>query len=75
MKVTIKQPSSGISTVLGIPGPEGPPGPPGIMIVSNADDVDSTTLVTGSLLIYDAIREKWVADTFLSAQFIECGEY
>lgn len=68
MKITIKQPKT-ISTVMGTPGPSG------VTKISLADDVDTTNLETGSLLIYDATREKWISDTLLVAQTVECGEY
>lgn len=38
-------------------------------------DVDTTTLVNGSVLIYNALTQKWVSTTTLEAQNLEGGHY
>ena len=81
MKATVR-PSSQIVTVLSKPpqmktvlGTPGPAGPAGSSDLSKMSDVDVSALTDGSLLIYDSVGGKWVANTLLTAQFIECGEY
>jgi hypothetical protein len=55
---------------------QGPQGPSGAMgPISSAPDVDVTNLVDGSLLIYSAQDQKWVANTQLTNQSLESGHY
>lgn len=72
MKVSISSKPHRMSTVLGTPGPEGLPG---ANRMTDMIDVDPTSKVEGSILIYDETRAKWVAKTLLDAQSIDCGEY
>lgn len=81
MKVTVR-PQNQLVTVLGKPpqmktvmGTPGPVGPAGAGAIADMTDVDMSALTNGSLLIYDSTSAKWVANTLLTAQFIECGEY
>ena len=57
------------------PGPQGPPGPAGIQNISQANDVDSTNLENGSVLVYSQSDEKWIATRLLEEQAIESGHY
>ncbi len=60
------------------PGPQGPQGPQGdagIQNISQADDVDTSNLEDGSVLIYSQSTEKWVASRLLEKQAIESGHY
>jgi hypothetical protein len=43
--------------------------------VASIGDVDSSTLVNGSLLIYKTGTSKWTASTLLDAQNMEGGEF
>ena len=45
----------------GIPGVPGPQGPAGIDRISLAQDVDTTALAEGSILIYSTVTQKWTA--------------
>lgn len=53
----------------------GPQGLPGLEILSQADDVDTTNLENGSVLVYSQNDEKWVATRLLEQQAIESGHY
>ena len=54
-------------------GPQGPSG--SIGPISSAPDVDVTNIQDGSLLIYSAQDQKWVANTQLTNQSLESGHY
>jgi hypothetical protein len=54
-------------------GPQGPSGTSGP--ISSAPDVDISNLQNGSLLIYSAQDQKWVANTQLTNQSLESGHY
>jgi hypothetical protein len=43
--------------------------------LSDLVDVDLSAKTDGSLLIYDATTEKFVASTLLEKQTIDCGSY
>lgn len=43
--------------------------------ISNAADVELDTLTTGSVLVYDLTRAKWVATLDLEEQNINGGSY
>ena len=72
--VIVKKPPR-TSTVLGIPGPDGHTGPSGVTRISAADDVDSTTLADGSVLVYQTSTNKWTSGTLLNQQTIDAGEF
>ena len=54
---------------------QGPPGPAGIQNISDASDVDSSNKTEGSVLVYSAQNQKWVATTQLENQNVESGHY
>lgn len=54
---------------------QGPPGPAGIQNISDASDVDSSNRIEGSVLVYSAQNQKWVATTQLENQSVESGHY
>lgn len=54
----------------GLIGPSG-----GVTTVQGLTNVDVTTLVTGSILVYNTTSQKWVATTTLDAQNMEGGYY
>lgn len=65
-----------ITTVIITAGEQGPTGPIGPSTnISNAPDVDISNLQDGSLLIYSAQDQKWVANTQLTNQSLESGHY
>lgn len=76
VKVSVSKPTN-INTVLGIQGPEGPQGASALanFHISQALDVDVSNLTDGSLLIYSTDSDKWVANTNLDSQAMDCGEY
>ena len=74
VKVSVSKPTN-INTVLGIQGPEGPQGASANFHIGQALDVDVSNLTDGSLLIYSTDSDKWVANTNLDSQAMDCGEY
>lgn len=61
------------AVVIGGTGPQGPPGP--ISSFANTPDVDLTSLKDGSLLVYKALTNKWLASNSLNAQDVDSGEF
>jgi hypothetical protein len=49
--------------------------PTGITTLQGMTNVDTTTLVTGSVLVYNTTSQKWVATTTFDAQNMEGGYY
>lgn len=47
----------------------------GVTTMQGLTNVDVTTLVTGSILVYNTTSQKWVATTTLDAQNMEGGYY
>lgn len=45
------------------------------MTVGNMSDVDASTLVNGSVLVYKTNTNKWTSTTKLDAQDVEAGEF
>lgn len=54
-------------------GPQGPSGAMGPIV--SAPDVDISNLQEGSLLVYSAGTQTWVANTQLTNQSLESGHY
>jgi hypothetical protein len=54
---------------------QGPPGPAGIDKIGDASDVDDYNKINGSVLVYSAQSQKWVATTQLENQNVESGHY
>jgi hypothetical protein len=71
---TILVETSGEVTVLTV-AEQGPPGAAGIQNISDAYDVDSTNKTDGSVLVYSAATQQWIATKELSNQIIESGQY
>lgn len=71
---TILVESPGQTTIITL-GEQGPPGPSGIQNISQANDVDSSNLENGSILVYSESSEKWVATRLLENQSVESGHY
>lgn len=45
------------------------------MAVNNLSDVDASTLVNGSVLVFKTNTNKWTSTTTLDAQNMEAGEF
>jgi hypothetical protein len=43
--------------------------------ISNIADVDTTTKINGSVLVYKTTTNKWTATTVLDAQDVTGGQY
>jgi hypothetical protein len=71
---TIVVETPGVVTVI-TTAEQGPPGLAGIQNIEDASDIDSSNKVDGSLLIYSAQNQKWVATTLLENQSVESGHY
>ena len=50
-------------------------GPPGKTSLTQLDDVDTSQLNTGSLLIYNTQSQKWTSTTLLNQQVVDSGQY
>lgn len=59
----------------GIQGPIGPAGIAGIRQISLADDVDTTVLEDGSVLVYSTATSKWTSTKNLDKQILDAGHY
>lgn len=66
--------TEGLTTVVTV-AEQGPVGPAGIDKIEDASDVDISNLSDGSILVYSAQNQKWVATTQLENQVIESGQY
>jgi hypothetical protein len=50
-------------------------GPPGKTTITNADDVDTSQLTDGALLVYRAQTGRWFATNRLDNQILEAGQF
>lgn len=50
-------------------------GPPGKNELSAMNDVDISSLVTGSILVYNQTNQKWVSTTTLEDQYLNGGNF
>jgi hypothetical protein len=55
-------------------GIQGPAGVSSGFFLSDVSDIDTTGLEDGFVLVYDAVRQKWVAQRMLNKQQIDSGE-
>lgn len=69
MKVKVSQNRNAQVVSVGIQGPSGP------NTVNGAEDVDTTVLTNGSVLVYKTTTNKWTSTTTLDAQNMEGGEF
>ncbi len=56
-------------------GLQGEVGPSGVTRITQAEDVNTTELVNGALLIYRSDTATWVATNSLTNQIVECGQF
>ena len=58
-----------------VTGIQGPPGPSGAVnaTISNLNDVDVSTLLDGSVLVYSSSANRWQATTTLEKQYFNGG--
>ena len=68
-----QQGPQGIQGSTGATGPAGPSGPSAA--ISTASDVDISTLINGSLLVYNQGTGKWTSTDTLAAQIVDSGQY
>lgn len=50
-------------------------GPPGRSTLTTLEDVDVTTLSSGSLLVYNTETQKWTSTILLNQQIVDSGQY
>lgn len=50
-------------------------GPPGKTTLTALEDVDTSQLNTGSLLVYNTQSQKWISTTLLNQQIVDSGQY
>lgn len=74
---TVIENVSEVSVIIteGAQGPKGAQGEAGTTFLSNLDDVDSSNVSDGSLLIYKQQTQKWIASNKLDSQDIDAGNY
>lgn len=53
----------------------GPKGDRGASTIAELDDVNLSSLTSGSVLVYDTNTQKWISKTLLNQQQIDCGEF
>lgn len=53
----------------------GPQGATGVTRISQAEDVNATSLEDGSVLVYSTNEDKWVATRLLEKQYVDSGHY
>lgn len=61
--------------ISGAQGPQGIQGLSSSTKVSELTDVSLGSLTDGSMLIYSADNQVWIASTQLTKQALECGQY
>ena len=71
---TVSVNTQGTSEVVAV-SVQGPQGPSGTTYISQANDVDTSNLANGSLLVYKTATQKWVSTTTLEAQNMDAGEF
>jgi len=50
-------------------------GPRGATQIADSSQFDLTELGSGSVLVYNAVTEKWVATNLLDQQIVESGQF
>ena len=50
-------------------------GPPGKTTLTALDDVDTSQLNSGSLLVYNTQSQKWISTILLNQQVVDSGQY
>jgi len=73
--VSVNTQSNNEVIAVGIQGPAGPAGQVNVERMSDIGDTDITTLINGSILVYNVNTNKWTSTTTLDAQDMEGGEF
>ena len=71
-QVVVSQPETREVIVTGLLGPKGDRG---ASTIAELEDINLSSLTSGSVLVYDAGTQKWVSKTLLNQQQIDCGEF
>lgn len=71
-QVVVSQPETREVIVTGLLGPKGDRG---ASTIADLEDVNTSSLTSGSVLVYDASTQKWISKTLLNQQQIDCGEF
>lgn len=71
-QVVVSQPETREVIVTGLLGPKGDRG---ASTIAELEDVNLSSLTSGSVLVYDASTQKWISKTLLNQQQVDCGEF
>jgi Flp pilus assembly CpaE family ATPase len=71
-QVVVSQPETREVIVTGLLGPKGDRG---ASTIAELEDVNLTSLTSGSVLVYDTNSQKWISKTLLNQQQVDCGEF
>lgn len=71
-QVVVSQPETREVIVTGLLGPKGDRG---ASTIADLEDVNTSSLTSGSVLVYDASTQKWISKTLLNQQQVDCGEF
>lgn len=71
-QVVVSQPETREVIVTGLLGPKGDRG---ASTIAELEDVNLSSLTSGSVLVYDSSTQKWISKTLLNQQQIDCGEF
>jgi Flp pilus assembly CpaE family ATPase len=71
-QVVVSQPETREVIVTGLLGPKGDRG---ASTIAELEDVNLSSLTSGSVLVYDTNSQKWISKTLLNQQQVDCGEF
>ena len=71
-QVVVSQPETREVIVTGLLGPKGDRG---ASTIAELEDVNLSSLTSGSVLVYDTSTKKWISKTLLNQQQVDCGEF
>lgn len=71
-QVVVSQPETREVIVTGLLGPKGDRG---ASTIADLEDVNLSSLTSGSVLVYDTSTQKWISKTLLNQQQVDCGEF
>ena len=67
--ISVKQKNQPVVATVGIQGPNG------VASILKAEDIDTTNLEDGAVLVYDSQKQKMVTTRLLEQQVMEAGQY